>query len=380
MRILVVLLALAGCAKKPPSTVDPSLPERRDTVEAGGPAEILQAAVDDEEPGPRGRALEILLAEAPPDALARLALRGTWDPEPWVQRRVIRAVAARLPEPAARAILHDFVRRTDGIADPYARALAGDALTDDPELPALFAAAWRAERLPWRAAPLQLAAARRGDAAATEAHAPQIEEADIGMEPAFVLDIGRSGLTALLPAFAAAWPWVEEDIRLAVAAARLLLGDPEAEKLWREALSSDDELAVLEGLDFLTSMDHPAVAALLQRVKGDIPLAQRYADLAIQARGDGPDRSFEAAIDDPDPEIRALAVRFAGEALGRPDLAPKAARIADKVVSRGLSDPSHAVRLAALRAARKAPDATVRALLTDELIEIRIEAARLATR
>ena len=73
MRILVVLLALAGCAKKPPSTVDPSLPERRDTVEAGGPAEILQAAVDDEEPGPRGRALEILLAEAPPDALARLA-------------------------------------------------------------------------------------------------------------------------------------------------------------------------------------------------------------------------------------------------------------------------------------------------------------------
>lgn len=375
----LLLLAALACAKRAPPTYDLSLPESREEIGALAPKALLQAAVDDEEPGLRGRALEILIAESEAAALPALAARGLWDPDGWVQRRVVHALGDRLDEPAAADALRAFVRRGDGVADPHARAIAAERLgvARDPELAAALSAAWRAERAPWRQAPLQLAAGRLGDAEAVAGLAETIAEGELGLDPEFLIDVGRSGLSSLLPAFAESWPHIEEEIRLAFLTARLLLGDPDAEKLLRTALTADDELAVLEALDFLTAIDHPAAIGLIGRVKATTPLAQTYAGLALQARGDGPDKSFDDAISSPDPEVRELAARFAGEALARPELPRRAERVARKVLDAALDDPIHAVRLAAARGSPSGATDKARALLTDEILDVRIEAARL---
>jgi hypothetical protein len=375
----LLLLAALACAKRAPPTYDLSLPESRDEVRELAPAALLAAAADDEEPGPRGRALEILVARSSADALPALAARGLWDPDGWVQRRVVHALGDRIDDPGAADALRDFVRRSDGVADPHARAIAAErlGLARDPELAAALTAAWRAERTPWRRAPLQLAAGRLGDDVAIVGLSSTIADGELGLDPEFLLDVGRSGLTALLPSFAEAWPHIEDDIRLAFLTARLLLGDTDAEKLLRSALTASDELAVLEALDFLTAVDHPAADGLIGRVKAATPLAQTYAGLALQARGDGPDKSFDDAIASPNAEIRELAARFAAEALLRPDLPRKPERVARRVLDAALDDPIHAVRLAGARGLPALAADKARAMLTDEILAVRIEAARL---
>lgn len=377
-RPLLLLFALA-CAPKTVPTVDPTLPEATERVAVAEPRTILEQASRAEEPSQRGRSLEILIRLAPSRELPDLATRALWDPDAWVQRKAAGALAERLDEPGVADKLKAFVRRTDGLADPHARAVAARHLgtEHDPELAGALTTAWKAESTPWRRAPLQLAAARLGDTRALTELAQTLEEAEIGLEPAFMLDLGRSGHDELIPALAEAYRWVEDDMRIAVATARLLLGDPAADKLLRNALTDEPEIAVLEALDFLTRIDHPATRGLLNKVKASTPLARAYADLAIQARGDGPDETFEANMLSPDPELRELTVRFAREALGRDDLPRRSARVASRVIERGLSDDMAAIRASALRAPRGLPaDSKIRPMLTDELLEIRIEVAR----
>lgn len=376
-RPLLLLFALA-CAPKTVPTVDPTLPEATERVAAVAPRTILEQASRAEEPSHRGRSLEILLHLASARELPDLATRALWDPDAWVQRKAVGALAERIDEPAAADKLKAFVRRTDGLADPHARAVAARHLGTerDPDLADALTTAWKAESTPWRRAPLQLAAARQGDAQALTELAQTLEEAEIGLEPAFMLDLGRSGHTELIPALTEAYRWVEPDMRIAVATARLLLGDPAAEKVLRSTLTDAPEIAVLEALDFLTRIDHPATRSLLNKVKASTPLAHAYAELAIQARGDGPDGAFEANMLSPDPELRELTVRFAREALARDDLPRRSARVASKVIERGLRDDMAAIRVSALRAPRGLPsDSKIRPMLTDELLEVRIEVA-----
>lgn len=378
---LPLVLAL-GCSARKTTVLDLDIPERKTTVEGAAPSQILTAAMNDEEPGHRARALQILIGRAPSSELPALATRALWDPEPWVQRVSVQALILRLPDPQVRESLLGFVLRTDELADPHARATAAVALNPaaDPTIARAIHDGWRAERAPWRQAPLQLVAAQLGDADALTALAETLAEGEIGLEPDFLLAIGRSGLPALIEPLTQATPWVEPDIRLSVLTARLLLGDPQAERELRTTLTGGEEIAVLEALDFLTRIDHPAAHELIGKVKASTPLAQSYAAMALRARGDGPDRRFDEAMDRGDAETRELAVRFAGEALDRQDLARKAQKVALRVIDQGLTDPTHAVRLAALRSATADRFADtldkIRPLLTDELTDVRIEAAR----
>jgi len=378
----IALVLALGCTSRKGPDLDLDIPEQDTRVQEMSPSNLLLAAMNDEEPGHRARAFEILIARAAPADLEQLATRALWDPEPWVQRVSVRALGARLAEPSVKSALQAFVSRTDAIADPHARAMTAVALdpSTDPAIAQTVRDAWRAERAPWRQAPLQLVAAQLGDDEALAALSETLAEGEIGLEPDFLLAIGRSGLTALIDPLTQATPWVEPDIRLSVLTARMLLGDPDADKIVRATLTGGDEIEVLEALDFLTRIDHPAARDLLGKVKASTPLAQTYATLALRARGDGPDRQFEVAILSEDAETRELAVRFASEALERDDLSRRAQKIGLRVVDLGLSDRNHAVRLAALRGAAADPLestlAKVRPMLTDELLDVRIEAAR----
>ncbi len=183
----------AGCAHQASTAIDPTLPESDAARDRGTAVEILTRAADDAEPGPRGRALGLLIRASREPGGGEWGARALWDPDAWVQREAVHALAERLPEPASRDLLIDYVGRDT--AEPYVRgsaalALARSGSTDTRDA---LAAAWRAEPAPWRAAPLQLAAAVLGDAEAIEPLARTIASGELPLEVDFVLDVGTSG-------------------------------------------------------------------------------------------------------------------------------------------------------------------------------------------
>lgn len=378
--LLAAALIATACTKPVQTGYDTTLPERQIQIEAREPLATLMAAAENEEPDPRARAIALLLRSSPAGELRPLAERALWDPEPWVQRCAIESLGLRLPDTAD--LLESFLQRQDGLADPQAKAVAAALLLEQGrDLGELLRSGWRAERRPWRAAPLQLAAARVGDADAMEALAATLAEGELGLDPDFLLDIGRSGLAELIPALAQASEVAEPDIAIALLSSRLLLGDPDADKMLRQRITSGEELEVLEILDFLTPIDSPVSTRLIGKVKANSPLARRYADLALAARRGEPVLAFDLAIDSEDPELRSLVIRFATEGLSPATLAKRDERRLSRLLAEGLSDRDPIVRATTLRSATPFSELLsseqIRPHLADEVIDVRIEAAGL---
>ena len=379
---LLIVLVQPACAAKRQVWDDPSLPEASEAVEAAAPSRILQDGAGSDDPSVRGRALELLLRTADRVDEAGYARRALWDPDPWVQSRAVEALGERLDEAAAVELLTDFVRRSDDLASPYARSAAALRLHragHDGFVDAL-SAAWRQEPRAGTAAPLQLAALVLGDAEAEAPLARALATGDVALEPGFLLDVGRSGQAGLVDDLAAGADWVEPEMHLAYAVARLLLGDDRGAQLVQRALDGDDALAAFEALDYLTAVEDEAADRLVRKARrGGTERTRTYADLALAAGGDGDPDDLGEAMLDPDPEIRALAARFAGLAPDRHDKPRKAARTARKVVETALGDEALEVRVAALRAAgRLGMDGLrepVEERLRDEYQAVRIEAA-----
>lgn len=380
--ILVALLVGAGCAKKRVSWSDPSLPEAAETVEVVTPRAVLVAGAQADEPSVRGRSLGLLIrAAAQPDE-GGFATRSLWDPDGWVQAQGVHALSDRLDEPASVALLQAFVERDDGLADPYARGAAAVALaaaghTDTRDV---LARAWRIEPAAWRAAPLQLGALALGDEAALEPLAVAIEGGNVALEPGFLLDVGRVGHPRLAQALKQGEDWIEEEVVLAYATARLLVGDASGSKPLEQALRGDDAMAALEALDYLVGLEQDAATGLIKKARtGGSDLTQAYAEMALAARGEADADIFLDTMLSPDPEVRALAVELAVAASDAADAPRKNARIAKKVLETTLGDETLEVRLAALKAASTmgalAPELPIREHLADELIAVRIEAA-----
>ena len=380
--VFVALATLAGCAQKRVVWSDPSLPESDASVEIIAPRGVLQQGAGSEEPSVRARALDLLIRSARAPDEGGFATRALWDPDGWVQQEAVRALGDRLQEPQAVALLEAFVRRTDGLADPYAKGAAATRLARAGHTGTKDAmhAAWTAERADWRAAPLQLGALALGDREALKPLAEALANGDVALETRFVLDVGRSGEPELARALDEGSEWIEDEVVLAYAVARLMLGDNGASKPIEQALNGDDPLVALEALDYLVDLDPEQAVPLIRKARsGGTDLARIYADLALAAAGEQPaDVFLQASLSD-DPEVRTLAATLSVRAAIREGGDRKAHKIAKKVLETTLSDESTQVRLAALRGAARVgvllPEPPVRVHLADELLAVRVEAA-----
>lgn len=368
---LAAALTLAGCPKGRSGAVDPTLPEQVVTVAADTPLVQLEAGAGSLDPGPRARALALLVANSGPEPWARRALL---DPSGWVRRATIEELGRR-SDPESRALLEGVAADRD--ADPYLRGLAA-MRAPGPTSAKSMEEALTTEREAWRIAPLALAAVRLGDGAAQPALLSALSTGELPLDLEFMVEVGRSGDPAVAGALETAQGRAEEELVLPIASARLMLGDASGEQELRKALAEDDEERRLEALDYLVELDHPAATALLRRASALGPeLVTWYADLALAARNGNDSELFAKAYADPDRELRALAVRFAGRAAaagGR-----RVDKSAAKVVVEALSDPDTAVRVEACHAAAALHLAEARPaaeqLLTDEVEIVRIEAS-----
>jgi len=377
----LMLLCLLACANKRVRWDDPGLSDVSTSVVAQAPIEVLRAGASDDDPSNRGRAIALLIRLSSEEASA-WGQRALWDPDGWVQRQGVLALVERGADPAVLDQLAAYVRRTDPLADPYARGAAAIRLArlGRTEIRADVSRAWRLEPHSWRAAPLLLAAMVLGDADAREPLRTALTNADISLEPGFLVDLGTSELPALLDALDAGTPRVEEEMALAWVIARFLLGDPAGEREITLALTGDDALMGLEALDYLVEIPAEKVTKILQKARtSPNEIVRVCAGAALAGRGAAKaDLLIEAAMND-DPEARAQAVFFASRLASLPDEDRASSRVIRKVLELTLDDERLDVRLAALRAATvtgtMASEAAIRVHMVDELLAVRIEAA-----
>lgn len=366
----------SGCPTRTRAPLDPILPEQAVDVPAEAPGDLLSDATTMENPSARARALGLLIAVDPEDGGGSWGPRGLFDPDAWVQRASVLALAERVGDPDAEALLEAYTLRTG--EDPYVRGLAARSLPSDRGLqPALEAL--RAESEPWRIAPLALAAAVHGDPGAVDALGAAVGSGELALEVDFMLALGASGLTQLLPALKDGSDRAEPEMELAYAAARLMLGEGSAEQAFRKALASSDVERRMEALDYLSAIDDPASTALLRRARNQGPEVVRwYADLALAARSGSDPDAYDGALQSDDPEVRALGVRFAAQAGDHADNR-RIGRAAQRAVELGLEDADQRVRIEAVRAAVSlgldGERGRLEAWLVDEALAVRIEAA-----
>jgi HEAT repeat protein len=366
-------VAVPAPVETPHTGVIAGLDRAQATLERG--AKELDVAI-------RCRALALLILTAPEPAGGPWGPRAMWDPSPWVQKRAIEALSVRIAEPETKALLRELSKRET--ADPYARGAAGMRLAlagDKTVLPDL-ASAYREEAPPWRAAPLALAAATMGDADAIPVLDAALRAGELPLEIGFVADVGRSRLTVLVPALVEATTRVEEPLVLPLAAALVELGSPAGESLFHQALSSDDPEVRLEALDFLVELHAPAVSPLLRRAShGGSDLVRKYASFALLVQGQGSVAAVAtAAVEDPDREVRSLAVRCLGKALADGASMPaRDHRVAHRAIRKALEDQEDVVLTEALQALAHTGDpddlALVGALLDADALALQVEAA-----
>jgi len=346
---------------------------------------VLVDGAEDLEVGVRGAALDALIRSSSEPAAGTWGQRGVHDPSPWVQRRVVDALEARLPEEQTADLLGALAERQT--ADVYVRARASAALSragDDRALAAMKVCAQ--DDLAWRGAPCALVAAQSGDAAAEERLRAAIVEAELPLDLDFIDALGRSGLVRLAPTLVDALDQVEEPLIAPIAVAALHL-DPEVGAAPVRALLSDEDLVVrLEVLDFLAKTRSPAALEQLGRARAGKGPDADYAALILVSWGEEAPTVALARADSTDPEIRAWVCWALAEGWSA-DWEKRHQRETRDLLLRSLDDVSGAVRFSAIRALGRIPGPSEAAemtalssLLQADTLEVRVEAARASIR
>ena len=117
------------------------------------------------------------------------AQRGLHDPNPYVQRRSIEALAQRIHEPTSLALLNVFAQRES--SDPYSRGKAAIHLAqaDNNESLSSLIRNLQSEAHHSEHAPIALAAHIMGDPSALPILIQAIEKGDFPLEVDFFLDL-----------------------------------------------------------------------------------------------------------------------------------------------------------------------------------------------
>jgi len=365
----LVAAVLVGCVPKGALPVVPAAPEV--PAEAVDPMAILAEGAASLDPSARAHALAWLVRTDPDPGAPSWAQRGLWDPEPWVQRQVVDALADRGD---AAATLADFVRRD---VDPYVRATAGLGLVGDPDAVGAFRAAYTSEPQTWRKVPLALVLARAGDAEAAAFLSKALARGEVGLELEFFDDLGASGLVDLVAALRSGAEHVEPELLLPYAAARLRLGDSDAAEDLRRALAATDSEERLFALDVVTGLPPDLALPLLRRAPAGTDVAGWYAALALVGAGEGDSTRLVQGAAHADREVRLQAARFAGD-VGA-DRSRRDQRAARDTIRIAFADDDAEVRRAAIASVTRlgldGEGAWLNALLHDDDLAVRVDAA-----
>lgn len=373
---LVLLLPLMGCIH----AVGPALDAPELVRGQADPLQVLREGTQALDTSVRARALAVLIQSAAEPAGGAWAPQALYDPDDWVRLEATRALIGRLPEPESAALLRGLLSRAE--VDPYVRSVAGVALARQGDRGALdlLLSAMREQPRRWQAAAFALPAAMLGDAEALTLLRGVLERGDLPLRLEFALDCGRSGLPELVPALLQGLDHSEDEMRLPMSAALMLLGEPKGEAQLRQALGGELEQR-LEAVDLLDRVEGEAALDLLRKARsaGPDPVRDR-ASLALLARGElGPEVAVQAMSSE-DRELRQLAA----QALGRawqvwPEASRRDLRRVREALLYALADPDEAVRAQAIRSLALVGDGADGALLagrmSEEDLALRVELA-----
>lgn len=349
---MLLLLALAGCPKPaPPPTAGAALSVARPADPRVGL--VLEAGAAALEPAVRRRALAALVATSSEPAGGAWARRGQYDPNPYVQRAVIAALATRDGDAAAIDLLAAWVA-----PDAWTRAEAALAL-----------ARVAPPRVPGGDEPgLRLARAVARDEAAALELASAIAAGRAPAERWFWSAVGTSGLVALIPAIQAALATTDEEAAPQLAAALRRL-DAQAGRAALGPVWTGEEAGAIEALGLLRGAGPEPLREAAAAAPG---VARQLAELALMGLGERP--LSADALADPDPEVRAEAARAIGARLAREPDASGAAKARLALVG-ALSDRDEAVSLAAVDGVALAAPDLLTGLLDHPSLLLRVAAA-----
>lgn len=369
------VLALVGCPKGSVPTGDDALPEAVDALDPGATdvSAVLARGSGHVDPAVRARAAALQVEVASPSTLVAVAERALGDEAEGVRRATVQALCPR-GEPEARSLLLSVAG--DEQADPWLRMMAA-LCAPGAEAVLIIEAALREERQPGRLAVFALAGARMDVAGADRALDRAVATGELPLDVDFLRELGAAPGEGLIAALRGAQDRAEPEIALALAGARLALGDTTAEVAFRGALTSGSDEARLEAIDQLRYVRSPTASALLQRAANDRSEAVRmYASMALAAAGTGDVRAFANALATPDRELRELSVTLAGTA---DPTDRRVRREVTQVLAAALSDRDASVRATAARVAGDwrlhdfVPE--LRSLLRDDAARVQVEAA-----
>lgn len=376
---LLVALVGAGCGHGRVVGTGPGPVPAHGRLE-GQAAEVLRAAAGDLDPSVRARALELLIRLEPEPGGGAWAPRALYDPVPFIRKTAVEGLYLRSIEPRSRDLLLATVERSD--VDPYTRGMAGLRLSwaGDPRGQQALGTAWRALSDPWDAAPLALAAAVGGDGAASEALARALKEGAFPLEPSFFLDVGRSGLVALVPALEVAQGLVEEELQIPLAVALARLGARSGESWLRNALDAEEPELRMEVLDYLGEQEGRKFRVLVRHTRSrDDASVKAYRNLTLLAQGEGTATAAARAFRSEDREVRALALDALSARARFQSPSEGFQRSARSLLREGLAQEEDSVRRAAARGlatfGTREDLPALQSLLTEEDQFIRVEAA-----
>ena len=298
------------------------------------PSALLESAASSLEPSTRASAIGPLILSDPGDTWVQ---RGLFDPDPWVQRA---ACFAALQKGSYDQVIEYLARTTDA----YVRGEVGATLartgTHQDALPTLWTPATDAID-----APLALPAAILGNQDALSFLGESLASGEVALEYTFMAAIGESSLPALIPFLQTGEEAVEEELRLAYAAARLALGDPSASQPFKQALSGSNPEQALEALDYLTEIPTTEAAQLLRRGQAsqDAEVAW-YSGLALAARGQAGHQKLIDAFEESNWEVRLWATQSAITLVQTPTIERKYLAAARQTLERAARDENPVIR------------------------------------
>ncbi|MEO0605824.1 MAG: hypothetical protein AAF211_30610, partial [Myxococcota bacterium] len=350
----------------------PITPDPAPALATSDPVEVLEGFLQHPEPGLRGEAVQ-WRAWAGGDGLVG-------DASSWVQRAEVEGLALR-GDDAARQRLVELAEQPG--SDPWVRGLA--ALVHPVPAMQRALASYRTEPMAWRRLPLALGAWASGDPEAREALVRDLRSGMLDWNVDLMVAIGGREDPDLAPALAEAERQAEPELRLAIAAARLMVGDEAAAEAFGPVIRGDSTEARLEAIDLLVQVQtEPASRLLAQAAERGPEIVTTYVELAGIDRGETKLGRLRKAMASENPEIRELAMRFAVPGAASPLWRPRAlvdTKRRDEVaplVADGLMDEDPRVRLEAVRsAARLGLDVTpvAQALTRDANPRVRLAAA-----
>ena len=390
-RVLGVVVAgmWAGCAARRGPAPDRGMAADARLLRAGIPTaaeEVLAVYAADIDPQLRGVALAVAVRAEPARGGGAWGTAGVWDPDPWVQARVVSALAQRVDETETVGLLSELAART--AVEPYTRCRAARFVP--APVPAAVVDAttvgWQNTPL-WKAAPCALTASGWGDGAATERVAQAVAEGAVALDEPFLGDLAAASQHGLVDALKRGLVQADELLRPAYARALLFHGDSTGLETFRTGLQDDDPLVRMEAVLLLA--DAPVAAdPLLGRVAQQVDSPEGLvAGVTVAARdGGGSIKPFEVALMSENRDVRTVCIeRFgtwaasmAADGRSLPD------RRVEKLLATAVVDPEVAVQRAAVeqigRLGVGSLDPVVQALLADDDADpmVRIAAAEAA--